>query len=133
VPFLLEVCFTVSLIFQLWPKRCIERFEPQKCCCKILPNDRFIPEIGFLRLKSMFWVCNRRPKHALKHLCLQSHALWTMQCTCHFSEMYDVDLLKHGGIFFWRHLWMTFLFLGPLLINVSIIFQLCFSVAKKLT
>jgi hypothetical protein len=25
--------------------------------------------------------------------CLQTHALWPMQCTCHLLEMYDVNLL----------------------------------------
>jgi hypothetical protein len=37
---------------------------------------------------------------SLWHFCLQTHALWPMQCTCHLLKMYDVNLLRHDRKFF---------------------------------
>ena len=30
-------------------------------------------------------------------LCIEENVVWVVQCTRHISEMYDVDILRHGG------------------------------------
>lgn len=38
---------------------------------------------------------------SLWEFCIQMDAIWVMQCICHFPQLYNFDLLIHGGGNYW--------------------------------